>query len=127
MAKNKKLNNTIRVSRQVAEQFIKLHSDLQGFIRDEIKAELDRRENDEFDNFSEFCIDWVSVKDRLPDKDAPYLVFIPTADDTKSLIHITWYNPNFGWSGLVEYWIDAITHWMPLPDWPEDYRKEMDV
>jgi len=70
---------------------------------------------------------WTSVKDRLPDKDAPYLVFIPTADDSKPLTLIAWYDPKgYGWSGIVEYWVCAITHWMELPDWPEDYKKEVD-
>jgi len=69
---------------------------------------------------------WVSVKDRLPGRDAPYLVFIPTADDSKPLTLIAWYDPGgFGWSGIVEYWVCAITHWMELPDWPEDYKKEV--
>jgi len=68
---------------------------------------------------------WISIKDRLPDKDAPYLVFIPTADETKPLIQIAWHDPReYGWSNIATYWIDAITHWMELPDWPKDYRKE---
>ena len=82
-------------------------------ISEEIKAEEGLR------------VKWVSVKDRLPVRDAPYLVFIPTADDSKPLTLIAWYNPRgCGWSGIVEYWVRAITHWMELPDWPEDYKKE---
>jgi len=69
---------------------------------------------------------WISVKDRLPDRDAPYIVFIETADPDKPLMLIAWYRPEFGFSGIVTYWIDAITHWMELPDWPEDYKKEVD-
>ena len=75
---------------------------------------------------------WTSVKDSLPDRDAPYIVFIPTADDAKPLILIAWYDPNYhgynehGWTGTYGHWIDAITHWMELPGWPEDYKKEVD-
>ena len=60
---------------------------------------------------------WISVNDRLPDKNALYLIYAPSLDKNSPLIQCAWYDPNgFGWSGLVEIWLKAITHWMPLPE-----------
>ena len=53
--------------------------------------------------------EWTSVKDRLPENDGKYVV---------PFIGIAWYDPNFGWSLLLKPFIEAITHWMPLPDLP---------
>lgn len=72
-------------------------------------------------------VKWINVKDRLPDKDAPYIVFIPTAYEKKPLMTIARYDPKgYGWSGIVKHWVRSITHWTDLPDWPEDYSKEVD-
>jgi len=62
--------------------------------------------------------EWTSVKDRLPEKDGKYVVHVPTADESMPFIGIAWYDPNFGWSLLLKPFIEAITHWMPLPDLP---------
>ena len=62
---------------------------------------------------------WISIEDKLPDKDAVYLIHAPSADPDKPFIHIAWYDPDFGWSLLPKVWIPAITHWMPLPEPPK--------
>lgn len=63
---------------------------------------------------------WTNVKDALPPDDALYIVHAPSGDPDRPMIHIAWYNPNgFGWSMLPQVWIDALTHWMPLPKPPE--------
>lgn len=82
--------------------------------------------HDEFPLFIVFCAGmratgWISVKDRLPEKDALYLIHAPSLDEKKPLITCAWYNPNLpGWSMLVECWLKAITHWMPLPEPPKE-------
>jgi hypothetical protein len=68
---------------------------------------------------------WIPVKSHLPDKDAPYLIFAESVDPDRPYIRIAWYDPKFGWSLLPIAWIDSITHWMPLPDFPlERDRRE---
>lgn len=63
---------------------------------------------------------WVSVEERLPDKDGLVLVCCPTWKKGKPFISMAWYDPNgFGWSLLSETWIEAIAYWMPLPEPPE--------
>lgn len=55
---------------------------------------------------------WVSVKDRLPEREDDYLVYF---DD--GFIAITFYKKN-GW----ELWADGDepTHWMKLPEPPKE-------
>ena len=66
---------------------------------------------------------WIPVRERLPDEDGKYLVYIPTMDEEKPYIGIAWYHPGLkyklGWSLLPILFIKAITHWMPLPIPPE--------
>lgn len=61
---------------------------------------------------------WISVKDRLPEYDDKHLVYAESDNPDVPLIMVIWYEPLFGWSGLPEDWIDAISHWMPLPENP---------
>lgn len=65
-------------------------------------------------------MEWIAIKDRLPEKDAPYLVFAESADPDKPFIQIAWYKPDgFGWSLIPATWVKALTHWMPLPARPQ--------
>jgi transcription elongation factor Elf1 len=64
-------------------------------------------------------MNWIDIAKELPKEDKPYLIHAPSMDEKKPLIKIAWYNPKTGWSLLPECWIDAITHWMPLPIPPE--------
>ena len=80
---------------------------------------------------------WISVKDRLPDKNGNYLVVsdspicrrILIASFAKNLEKIGmntspfrgkkrpgWYDYDCDW-GFFEY--DNVTHWLPLPEMPE--------
>lgn len=54
----------------------------------------------------------------LPKVDAPCIVYAESADPDKPMIYQAWYDPSFGWSLLPRVWIDAITHWMPMPKPP---------
>ena len=67
---------------------------------------------------------WISTKERLPTKDAAYLIHAESADPDKPFIHIGWYNPNGdGWSLVLKPFIEAITHWMPLPNPPKEQKQ----
>lgn len=69
--------------------------------------------------------EWVSVKDRLPETDDMVLVLAsgkPRENITLvDAFELAEYDPE-GWS-LETYpeWMDAkVTHWMPLPEPPEE-------
>jgi len=69
--------------------------------------------------------DWISVEDKLPDKDASYLIHAPSADPKSPWITCAWYDPRIpAWSMLPECWLKAITHWMPLPKEPDGGEKD---
>ena len=59
---------------------------------------------------------WISVKDRLPDNCVEVLVY-----DTDCGIVIGWYDKKDG-IFVAEFMneLDAVTHWMPLPEPPKD-------
>lgn len=67
-------------------------------------------------------MDWISVKDRLPENDDYVLIFNP-----KDGIHIGSFdsedvsNYDSGWNNCYEWapYMDP-THWMPLPSAPKD-------
>ena len=77
-------------------------------------------------------MEWISVEDRLPDKDGKYIVYQEWLYGNK--IEITywtcnyngfeehlkgksmWYNYDSEWG---DYEMDDITHWMPLPENPK--------
>lgn len=76
--------------------------------------------------------EWISVKDRLPEKDGEYLVFTEQRDCFNALfeseigdggefgVWLNSYHPDtlgFLDSEWQEY--EGITHWMPLPEPPE--------
>lgn len=61
---------------------------------------------------------WISVKDRLPDKQGVYLVaFKPPLPK----VTIAWWaTKEFGWYDLeYNFHTDSVSHWMPLPPMPE--------
>ncbi len=52
--------------------------------------------------------DWIDVRDELPPPGEEVLAYCPVI-----------YNVTF-WNGSEWDCMDDITHWMPLPDRPED-------
>lgn len=71
---------------------------------------------------------WIPADERLPDEPGKCLVFVPTADPERPLIHVAWYEPEGtdnmpGWQLLPAVLCDAISHWMPLPDPPTIVRR----
>ena len=56
---------------------------------------------------------WISVDERLPEKDGFYLVWGPPAIYTET----KWYDQGT----LAQYfWKRDITHWMPMPEPPKE-------
>lgn len=73
-------------------------------------------------------MEWISVKDRLPEKHVIVLVFNDTKDifvATMDIIHPVYQNePKLYWSFEPSGWGSCcskdITHWMPLPEPPQE-------
>lgn len=55
-------------------------------------------------------VEWIPVKERMPEKSGDYLVF----DDCGNLYVNEWHCPLKKW----QYYDSRITHWMPLPEPP---------
>lgn len=73
---------------------------------------------------------WISVEERLPEEDEDVLVF--AIGDLCAVIAITSYSHNLhglridGWRPPWEYFRHnyKITHWMPLPEPPEEKKED---
>ena len=59
--------------------------------------------------------EWISVKDRLPDKQGKYLCYYKFEPDSPDVICENTYQG----SGLWLSEMDKITHWMPMPQPPK--------
>lgn len=84
--------------------------------------------------------EWISVKERLPDKDGRYLCYTDTdygypieiASFATNLYEVDEYDfedeKRAGWYCYDGNWgfneIEDITHWMPLPDAPQKEIKK---
>ena len=60
--------------------------------------------------------DWISVKDRLPEPPAQCLVYSPKMSRPRGMETATY--TELGW--LTAAYFSGITHWMPLPEPPEE-------
>ena len=61
--------------------------------------------------------DWISVTDRLPEKETTVWVC------TKENEQIGAWLEDTGWTANdlnEEYWLSGVTHWMPLPAPPKE-------
>ena len=65
--------------------------------------------------------EWISVDERLPEKDGMYLIFSPYTNKEGGIIYcnrfLTKGNPIFPPNSFES--ISKVTHWMPLPEPPE--------
>jgi hypothetical protein len=64
------------------------------------------------------CDNWISIKDELPDKTGWYLIFAESEQPGKPFINMAFFNGK-KFIGLVDVWLNAISHWMPLPGPPD--------
>ena len=79
--------------------------------------------------------EWISVKDRLPEKDGAYLVTTNSFGNRQS-VKLRWFAKDgenvdaYALAGQKDVWylydiecgyvsINSVTHWMPLPEPPE--------
>lgn len=62
-------------------------------------------------------MEWISVKNRLPDHEGQYLVAATQAGRYRHVTIVTFTN-HFVMNGHRAYW--RVTHWMALPDFPEE-------
>ena len=64
--------------------------------------------------------EWISVDERLPDKEGTYLTY---TDKDKMLMDIFCIYPSHG----TEFWVGGngkVTHWMPLPPPPKENKND---
>ncbi len=63
-------------------------------------------------------MEWISVKDRMPEKDKPVLTF----DGTYFEVLEYWYDEDLKkiWMNPPNGPTDSVTHWMELPKPPEE-------
>lgn len=72
--------------------------------------------------------EWISVGDRLPASEWPVLTFVGYADNMIGFQTVSTYfafdpEPHWQWDGLVRD-LQRTLYWMPLPEPPEEHRKE---
>ena len=63
--------------------------------------------------------DWISVEDRLPDSEGYYLVYSPAYYGVRGMDYIREAH-GFVWYTDENSPTSGNTHWMPLPEPPED-------
>ncbi len=66
-------------------------------------------------------MEWISVKDRLPEQLKCYLIYSFDWDDSTCIPYIAWsfYNSDGKWVDSIDRsFHNYVTHWMPLPEPP---------
>lgn len=58
---------------------------------------------------------WVSTVEQNPNENGPYLAYRSTSFYQEVSMLVIWYDKSRGW------WVDGISHWMPLPEPPKVY------
>lgn len=67
-------------------------------------------------------MNWISVKDRLPDEELHVLIqWVDCNDDDTGYTMAVCYFNSDGWNRYgVGFFEEEVTHWMPLPDKPAE-------
>lgn len=105
--------------------------DLKDAIKKGVKAALDEKINGksiiQWADLGMKASQWISVKDRLPDKDGKYLIFDSSYIDIARFLKNLRHNPQFKYEnvpkgpgfyqgdGEGDWIVRDVTHWMPLP------------
>lgn len=64
--------------------------------------------------------EWISVKDRLPEPDVNVLARCFYHECWQTFVcHVSKRNPGKWYTGVAGQWV-PVTHWMPLPEPPEE-------
>lgn len=72
-------------------------------------------------------MEWISVQDRLPDKEETVLIYSEGDSVTAAFLYtdkyfgLRWFVNNFG-DCKDAVLPDRVTHWMPLPKPPKDLK-----
>lgn len=65
-------------------------------------------------------MEWISIEDRLPEKDGFYLVYAKSDNPFIPEVYVQEYVQEIGFTYDGE-WVDTrATHWMPLPKPPKE-------
>ena len=66
--------------------------------------------------------EWISVKDRLPELDAPILAWVSTYYQNRGGFEIAmrWAQDGKWWTLRACELRNSVTHWMPLPEPPAE-------
>ena len=63
--------------------------------------------------------EWISVKERLPKEGESVLIY--KTDEPLSIDYIVYLTPKHPiWACLLDYEMYKVTHWMKLPDAPNE-------
>lgn len=96
----------------MSERIIFIDGDFNDSYESRVRRSTGKKE------IKEKIMEWISVKDRLPDVNMGVLVFIPDEDN-----HITsgMWDVGKEWVLLDEYRVPEceVTHWLPLPKPPK--------
>ncbi len=66
-------------------------------------------------------MNWISVKDKLPNSISNVLVYATHTDDEECRVEVGFYDKRIGsWAGCPTYILNNVTHWMPLPEPPKN-------
>lgn len=64
-------------------------------------------------------MEWISVKDRLPEDDSNVLAWSSEIKNPNCAVDVAFLCALDGkWAGNNSYFVKGITHWMPLPETP---------
>lgn len=65
-------------------------------------------------------MNWINVKDRLPENTDNVLAFSSKAHNVNCSVEVAFLDEDKQWKGAPTYFTDGITHWQPLPDPPKE-------
>lgn len=102
-----------------------LNRDVKAFYKAATMAIKALRELDAKEKQKPFG-EWISVKDRMPDADVAVLARCFYHECWQTLVcHCSKRNIGRWYTNVAGQWVQ-VTHWMPLPELPKEYKHETD-